>query len=292
MLSLTATCGLLLLFHVIATHGALVSGLLMTLRQFVSVVCNALWFGNMTKVSPTGWASIGFVAAGVWIKMDRRYDDTPADERTLPISTPKRRGPFWIRQYVTPLVACPLAFMCLTSTLIFLTTSHHTTSEILTGSIPVGSNIEQIPVPMQGGAESVLIENTSNTSPVMPPDAAIAVSDPPAAQVVPENAPPAKGPPSQPAIEKVGSVNAPAANKPPQTPQSKLVATSKSPSAKIDASKEAKGHRSESGHTWDDMLVNAVDAVCPPGPVNAVKYNTTVRTAIATYPRSGSSYTR
>jgi hypothetical protein len=54
MLSATATFRLLVLFHVIATYGALMAGLIMTIRQFVSVVCNAAWFGNITSRQALG----------------------------------------------------------------------------------------------------------------------------------------------------------------------------------------------------------------------------------------------
>jgi hypothetical protein len=54
MLSATATVRLLVLFHVIATYRALIAGLIMTIRQFVSVVCNAAWFGNMASIPLLG----------------------------------------------------------------------------------------------------------------------------------------------------------------------------------------------------------------------------------------------
>jgi hypothetical protein len=54
MLSATATVRLLVLFHVIATYRALMAGLIMTIRQFVSVVCNAAWFGNMASIPLLG----------------------------------------------------------------------------------------------------------------------------------------------------------------------------------------------------------------------------------------------
>jgi hypothetical protein len=196
MLSLTATCGLLLLFHVVATHGALFASLIMTLRLFVSVVCNAAWFGNMTTVSMLGWASIGLVAAGVWIKMDRQFDlprpqTTQSEEiveaKPMPLAKTNREKAL-IRQYVVPLATGPSVF-----TLVVL---------------------------------------------------AISLFTRPSAQVITEAV---------------------------------MVTTD---------------HRSESAHIWDDSFVSNLSSDCPAGPMNSTRYNSKLRTAIATYPRSGSTYTR
>ncbi|TAQ89113.1 hypothetical protein B7494_g2579 [Chlorociboria aeruginascens] len=106
VLSLTATTGLLVLFHVIAAYGALVAGLIMTIRQFVSIVCNAAWFGNLTSIPQIGWAGIGFMAAGIWIKMDRRYDGKTDKNNMSRLIT-------LISQYLGPSVACPVTFVVL-----------------------------------------------------------------------------------------------------------------------------------------------------------------------------------
>ena len=125
MLSATATAGLLLLFHVIATYGALVASLIMTVRQFVSIVCNAAWFGNMTAIPLLGWAGIGFMAAGIWIKMDPRYDETArtTDEKSPSKAwlSPKRmkRAQSLTWQYGVPLVVCPVTFVLLIATIEF-----------------------------------------------------------------------------------------------------------------------------------------------------------------------------
>ena len=125
MLSATATAGLLVLFHVIATYGALIASLIMTVRQFVSIVCNAAWFGNMTAVPLLGWAGIGFMAAGIWIKMDRRYDDAvqTKGEKTASDSwlSSKRmsRAHSLAWQYGFPLVVCPVIFVLLIATIEF-----------------------------------------------------------------------------------------------------------------------------------------------------------------------------
>jgi hypothetical protein len=45
---------------------------------------------------------------------------------------------------------------------------------------------------------------------------------------------------------------------------------------------------SESGNAWDEKILELVNPTCIPGPLNSIRYNNTVRTAITTYPRSGS----
>jgi hypothetical protein len=125
MLSATATAGLLLLFHVIATYGALIASLTMTVRQFVSIVCNAAWFGNMTAIPLLGWAGIGFIAAGIWIKMDRRYDETVQipEGKVVPGAwlSPKvtKRAHSLAWQYGPPLVLYPVTFVLLVATIEF-----------------------------------------------------------------------------------------------------------------------------------------------------------------------------
>jgi hypothetical protein len=240
MLSLTATCGLLLLFHVIAVHGALIAGLIMTLRQFVSVLCNAVWFGSHMNISPLGWAAIGLVAAGVWIKMDRQYDDLGITGVSPPrySDLPSRKSPFWIRQYLIPLLLCPLTFVFLTSAMTFTALGHPSTEVIMSG----GSITIEIPSTEVMGGGSLTIQTSSNNSPLPLEGENLSSSHVTEAQPTP----------------------APGANT----------------------------HPSEAGHIWDDMLVKAVNSECPRGPLNSVKNNNTIRTALATYPRSGSSYTR
>jgi hypothetical protein len=117
LLSATATAGLLVLLHVIATYGALMASLVMTVRQFVSIVCNAVWFGNTTKIPLVGWAGIGIMAAGIWIKIDRRYDANVEEKAALESMRPLKRVSSLILQYLLPLFICPVAFVLLIATI-------------------------------------------------------------------------------------------------------------------------------------------------------------------------------
>lgn len=74
LLSATATFGLVVLYDTIFKHGALNVATVMTLRQFFSIVLNAGIFGHLDALGFRGWLGVGLVAAGVFIKMDRRFD--------------------------------------------------------------------------------------------------------------------------------------------------------------------------------------------------------------------------
>jgi hypothetical protein len=257
LLSLTATCGLLLLFHVIAVHGALIAGLIMTLRQFVSVLCNAVWFGSHTNISPLGWAAIGLVAAGVCIKMDRRYDDlgTTGVSPQKDSYRPSRKSPFRIRQYLIPLLVCPLTFVFLTSAMIFTATSYPSTEFIISGG-SIAVKIPSTEVMMMGDSTAIQTPSTEATM-------------------------------------SGGSLTGQtSSNDPPLLIEGENLSSIHVTEARPTPAPKANTHPSEAGHVWDDMLVKALNSECPRGPLDSVKNNNTMRTALATYPRSGSSYTR
>jgi len=50
----------------------------MTIRQFLSILINAGLFGNFGAVSLEGWCGVGWVASGIWIKINRAYDPPKA----------------------------------------------------------------------------------------------------------------------------------------------------------------------------------------------------------------------
>lgn len=46
----------------------------MTIRQFLSILVNAGIFGNFGAVSLEGWCGVGWVASGIWIKINKSFD--------------------------------------------------------------------------------------------------------------------------------------------------------------------------------------------------------------------------
>lgn len=81
MMSLTSTLGLFLILNSIASFGALTTSTIMTSRQFLSILINGNAFGNLVGVGFGGWLGIGWVAGGLVIKMDTRFDEDLAGER-------------------------------------------------------------------------------------------------------------------------------------------------------------------------------------------------------------------
>lgn len=78
LLSATAAIGLIVLLNTIAAYGALTSSTIMTVRQFLSILLNAGVFGNFSSVGTQGWLGVGWVASGIFIKMDSRWDPPKA----------------------------------------------------------------------------------------------------------------------------------------------------------------------------------------------------------------------
>lgn len=78
LLSATAAVGLIVLLNTIAAYGALTSSTIMTVRQFLSILLNAGVFGNFASVGTQGWLGVGWVASGIFIKMDSRWDPPKA----------------------------------------------------------------------------------------------------------------------------------------------------------------------------------------------------------------------
>ncbi|SCV74621.1 BQ2448_7650 [Microbotryum intermedium] len=81
--SVASAIGLIILLNTIASFGALTSSLIMTIRQFLSILINAGLFGNFGAVSIEGWCGVGWVASGIWIKINKSFDP-PKQEKALP----------------------------------------------------------------------------------------------------------------------------------------------------------------------------------------------------------------
>ncbi|GEM11000.1 zinc finger, C2H2-type transcription factor [Rhodotorula toruloides] len=72
--SAASAVGLIILLNTIASFGALTSSLVMTIRQFLSILINAAAFNNFSSVSLVGWIGVLWVASGIWIKVNKRGD--------------------------------------------------------------------------------------------------------------------------------------------------------------------------------------------------------------------------
>ncbi|GAA5870585.1 hypothetical protein JCM1840_004808 [Sporobolomyces johnsonii] len=80
--SAASAVGLIILLNTIASFGALTSSLIMTIRQFLSILINAGIFGNFSSVSLVGWTGVFWVASGIWIKINKAYDP-PKQPKTI-----------------------------------------------------------------------------------------------------------------------------------------------------------------------------------------------------------------
>ncbi|GAA6020684.1 hypothetical protein JCM11491_000513 [Sporobolomyces phaffii] len=81
--SAASAVGLIILLNCIASFGALTSSLIMTIRQFLSILLNAGIFGNFASVSSVGWMGVFWVASGIWIKVNRKYDQQAPVPKTI-----------------------------------------------------------------------------------------------------------------------------------------------------------------------------------------------------------------
>ncbi|KAM0749179.1 UAA-domain-containing protein [Meredithblackwellia eburnea MCA 4105] len=75
--SAASAVGLAILLNTIASFDALTASLIMTIRQFLSIVLNAGVYGNFSSVGVVGWMGVAWVASGVYIKMKRVDLPTP-----------------------------------------------------------------------------------------------------------------------------------------------------------------------------------------------------------------------
>ncbi|KAM0754968.1 UAA-domain-containing protein [Meredithblackwellia eburnea MCA 4105] len=137
LLSATAAGGLIILLNTIASFGALSSALLMTVRQFVSIVLNAGIFRHFLSVGLQGWCGVGWVASGIWIKtnssndiqlprsdsfsqldeealLSNEKDDSTSSRSSSPVGTPRDYIPrpstsqstlWYYKNYFVPIVA-------------------------------------------------------------------------------------------------------------------------------------------------------------------------------------------
>ncbi|KAM0747236.1 UAA-domain-containing protein [Meredithblackwellia eburnea MCA 4105] len=162
--------GLIILLNTIASFGALTCSLVMTTRQFLSILLNAGIFGNFRSVGIEGWTGVGWVASGIFIKMNKKFDPPkPAkgaagdavhsDELlglaakegfSLPASEPKKnsmRQHFY--QYVVP-ISVPVVLAFFFGPMLLATPGASSSSSTPT-SIPTKSAQLEAGVNVQGG---------------------------------------------------------------------------------------------------------------------------------------------
>ncbi|GAA5942139.1 hypothetical protein JCM10213_003814 [Rhodosporidiobolus nylandii] len=81
--SAASAIGLIILLNTIASFGALTSSLIMTIRQFLSILVNAGIFGTFAQVSMIGWTGVFWVASGIYIKINKKYDPPKQPKRVF-----------------------------------------------------------------------------------------------------------------------------------------------------------------------------------------------------------------
>ncbi|GAA5902422.1 hypothetical protein JCM6882_002748 [Rhodosporidiobolus microsporus] len=90
--SAASAVGLIILLNTIASFGALTSSLIMTIRQFLSILINAGLFGNFASVSVVGWTGVFWVASGIWIKINKRYDPPKEPKSAFDLSSSEHQS--------------------------------------------------------------------------------------------------------------------------------------------------------------------------------------------------------
>ena len=95
LLSAANTVGVIILINTIASFGALQASLIMSVRQFASILCNATLLGTAHEIGLEGWCGVGWVAAGAWIQVFGPEYVTPIkdtgesdDEKEYPALSP------------------------------------------------------------------------------------------------------------------------------------------------------------------------------------------------------------
>lgn len=76
LLSFTAAIGFIVLHNTISSFGALTGSVLMMFQQFCGIFINAGIFKHFTSVGLEAWCGVGWVASGVYIKIDESSDET------------------------------------------------------------------------------------------------------------------------------------------------------------------------------------------------------------------------
>ncbi|GAA5868006.1 hypothetical protein JCM8547_000779 [Rhodosporidiobolus lusitaniae] len=309
--SAASAVGLIVLLNTIASFGALTSSLIMTIRQFLSILINAGLFGNFGSVSLVGWTGVFWVASGIWIKINKKYDPpkqqtnktvfdvseetqrmlsekgspagTPllADEDATPLPQ-KSKTKQYLLQYVVPVLIPVLLAIAISpflgSSTVSLSSSPAAGRPASTAIAAVTGTTETVAVdPVELGAVEYVsiesdIEEENSTDPEYEPEGDAEVEvDVDVEEEDDDN-------------EETGNTD-----------------TSEIPTA-ADEQDEALLNNAEAedaaelaavveGGSWDAELHKAIAPACK-SEILTRPYNTDVRTGFVSYPRSGNSYLR
>ncbi|GAA5982991.1 hypothetical protein JCM11641_006909 [Rhodosporidiobolus odoratus] len=289
--SAASAFGLIILLNTIASFGALTSSLIMTIRQFLSILINAGIFGNFASVSMTGWTGVFWVASGIWIKINKKYDppkqpkvvfdigdneeeQSMLNEKSQPGSPlheddlHSTRKPNKIQQYFFQ-----YAVPCLVPIAVALVLSPF--------MAPPSETLGSASSPLSANANaSIQVPATAHTGATVAP-AQLGAVDAPGL----DGLPPIVGS-TTPAQSQQGTGNTDLTE----------VATSADVKAAAElGSAEAKEAAELAvaieGGSWDSQLHDAVSPACKAELVTK-PYKTDLRTGFVSYPRSGNSYLR
>ncbi|BGP27902.1 hypothetical protein JCM10295v2_006889 [Rhodotorula toruloides] len=292
--SAASAVGLIVLLNTIASFGALTSSLIMTIRQFLSILINAAAFNNFWSVSLVGWTGVFWVASGVWIKINKSYDPLKRPKVLFDVGdeTEESRGMLEKNSASSTLTA----------------DSHDTeTSNIIDSvvmqyivpiAIPVFVTILLAPfLSTSGIAVDKPFESASTTFSPTWLSSMGSVAAPVAEGELGDDQPLEDGTvgtelealtsPTNDLLEVMDSANT-------GDPAVTLSASDKAEEDALnsaEASEAAELAIAVEGGSWDSQLHDAMSSACKSELVT-IPYQTTIRTAFASFPRSGNSYLR
>ncbi|GJN94068.1 hypothetical protein Rhopal_007132-T1 [Rhodotorula paludigena] len=263
--SAASALGLIVLLNTIASFGALTSSLIMTIRQFLSILVNAGVFGTWSSTSAFGWMGVFWVASGVWIKINKKYDPPKAPQIVFD-TTEEGKNPGGkdassasllpvVMQYLVPLavpVAVPVAIAILIS-------------PFLDGGAP---NLSSLSLSTPSSYEAAPVLDSPRLPIVEPLHVEAEVEEGESAFAVDDNVPPTL-----------------AASVEPSEAEDEDVLND------ADAAEASELAVAIEGGSWDAQLHKALAPACK-DEIEVVPYRSELRTGFVSYPRSGNSYLR
>jgi len=301
--SSASALGLIVLLNTIASFGALTSSLIMTIRQFLSILINAYAFGQFGAVGIDGWVGVGWVSSGIWIKMCRAFDapkqgavvfDVNAKEKdgyeplnndSVAGPVPMGRGRQMILQYVAP-IAAPVVMAILAAPFIAAAKLDLAPPVALDGAVATESTTAAVPQ-----ADNVVaVSDSSSSATAAPVDDSSSSDDNYTTDEADDEAnaemdiqaeiEAIEAEIEQEIEQELAEVEAAAGD-----------ATLEEDLAAIDAAEAAEVQQSIQAGRWGAQLHDAVNPTCEVDPETSV-YQGPVRTGFVSYPRSGNSYMR